>query len=112
MNKTIAPELEPILRKMCEMVNVPYEKVDFTKERWFHDHTWTAEQEKEFKEWLAKYMFNSQAARVALSYCRKDMTSCEQFAEMFAFNYGWKVLRDGKAEQSGVRGMRPAPDGV
>lgn len=112
MKKSVAPELEPILKKMCEMVGVPYEKMDFKKERWFHEHSWTSEQQAEFKTWLTKYMFDNQDARVALSYCRKDMTSCQKFADMFVFNYGWRTKRDGQADESSVRGLRPAPDGV
>jgi len=111
MNKTIAPELEPILKKMCEIIGVNHETIDFKQEQWFTSHSWTKEQETEFVDWLTHYIYNNKEARLRLSYARKDKASCAQFARLFVLNYGWKV-KAARPESGGLHSLRPSPSGV
>lgn len=41
-----------VLIKMCSYVGVRFEDVDFKEEKWYLNHSWTAEQEKDFCDWL------------------------------------------------------------
>lgn len=38
------PELKLIMTHMCDMIGVNYDDVDFKKQDWFWEHTWTIAQ--------------------------------------------------------------------
>ena len=45
--KKFGKHLTVVLKKMCKMVKADLEKINFKKENWFWDYTWTEkEQEK------------------------------------------------------------------
>ena len=99
MNETdkngFGPELKLIMSHMCEMIGVNYDDVDFKKEGWFWEHTWTMAQEEEFITWLTNLLYTDTKVRKAiLSFPSKDKKRCEGGARFFASNYGWKLLTE------------------
>lgn len=87
--------LKPILSKMCEMVGVESNQVDFKAEQWFWEHTWTQKQEDEFIEWLTQYLVdNIEARRLAMRFPTKRRKQCKESAEAFVWNYGWKTAEE------------------
>jgi len=83
--------LQQILRQMCYVIGVDPETIDFGQHDWYMQHTWTQEQEQEFKIWLTDYIYNNNEARKEiLEFPRKDKKHCEKAASEFLFNYGWK----------------------
>ena len=74
---------------MCRRVSVAIETVDFTKSDWFLQHTWTAEEEDDFRRWLGvflkthKYVGRGKKRGVDWGYYE---------AGKLIFNYGWKQL--------------------
>ena len=100
MNKGPVPELVPVLHKMCELVGVDYSVVDFRKDKWNRDHSWTVTQQNEFKEWFTEYVFTNRDARIKLSFARKDRASCQQFAEIFTISFGWLIRHDKREEEN------------
>ena len=78
---------------MCSSVDVKYVDVNFKKEQWFLEHTWTCEKETKFKNWLVSYLYRKESARDELmSLTYKSKKNCMKAAEDFIFNYGWKCV--------------------
>lgn len=75
-------QLDTILDKMFEMVGADRDKIDTKKNNWFHKHSWTEEQEKEFIDWTADYL-NKKA--------KQSKKSALKQAQWINLNYGWKV---------------------
>lgn len=84
--------LTAILKKMCSITNAEYTNIDFKREDWFLDHTWTIKQELEFKSWLVKYLKKSAGARKELMNFPTLFTKnhLEKVASFFVLTYGWK----------------------
>ena len=77
---------------MCRLAGVDYTKVDKTKEQWFMLHSWDAETQKQFRDFLADYlhkMLGAQQELYSSKYMRKE--ECINAADMFILNYGWKI---------------------
>jgi len=87
-------EVDIILKHMCEIINVDYDTINIKEEDWYLKHSWTLEQEKNFVNWLANYLYTNKEARLALYKVSHKFTKtqCEKKAGFFAFNYGWKLL--------------------
>ena len=96
MSNEAKKHLEVILRKMCRMVGANYNSMNFKESNWFHKHSWTEEEESEFKKWLIKYFNDHVEARHALmKFPLKKYV--KESAQSFIFNYGWK-LKENKNE--------------
>ena len=94
--KNIADEGFPytafILEQMCMKVNANPDNIDFGKQDWFHSFEWYEEQEEEFIEWLADYLYNNKEARKELlRFPSRSKKVMRRAAEQFVFNYGWKL---------------------
>lgn len=80
------------LKQMCSIIGVSEINLDLPF--WFHEHTWTSEQENEFKSWLYntlktdKSMVKSLTKNTNLG---KTKEAREKLVNEFVFNYGWKV---------------------
>ena len=82
--------LETILREMCGRVNTDYDKMDFTKNDWFRQHSWTVEEEKDFIKWMTTYLYNNTKARNELmNITKKNKKNCEEAVRWWIFTYGW-----------------------
>ena len=95
--------IDVILTKMFEMVNLDWSNPDikadyrvFDKDsQWYWRNEWTREQEIEFIEWLADYLYQSSGARKAImSYPIKNKKRCLEVANWFNVNYGWKTKKE------------------
>ena len=69
-----------VITKMCEVIGVKYDDVDFTNHRWFLEYSWTREEEEEFRDWL-------------ITLIEKTTIDTRHYAEVqanfFILNYGW-----------------------
>jgi len=83
--KQLSKEVQPIIEKMCDMIDVEPESIDYGKEEWYYDHTWTQEQENEFFLWLKEYSIKK-------NLCLKHKAG--KLAGMFILNYGWRTKRN------------------
>jgi len=80
-----------IMDKMCSMVGVKREDIDMSKEGWFREHEWTAEQDKEFMKWMLKYLENHPSAQTELyGYVASKKINIQR-VENFCLQYGWKI---------------------
>ena len=93
METEINKELGIVLSKMFEVVGETYTPDKVKNPNWFLAHTWTALNQKLFKEWLSKHIRESASARNALTVLRVKPTKtlADKFADEFVFNYGWKL---------------------
>ena len=84
--------IQAVLREMCKRVEADTENIDFGKHNWFWEYEWTKEQEKDFVEWLADYLYTSTEARREMArFPRKTKKDCSKVAYWFVWNHGWKT---------------------
>lgn len=90
------PKLVEILEKMCEMVGVKIEDVDFDDENWFWQYEWTIDEEKQYTDWLAEKIINDKQLRKDVFDCniQVNLGLARSLAKMFVFNWGWKLKDD------------------
>ena len=90
-----------ILKKMCEAVGVDPGAIDFKKNAWYLEHSWTTEQQNEFISRLATHLYRDKRAYYALTSQIKSKKRCEAVAREFVFNYGW-TTNTSQNEQKGA----------
>ncbi len=88
MINELSPHAQIVFKKMCDMVNAPYNIVGI--DRWFLLYTWTPEAEKEFMTWLNNYLKSSKEARKELMRFPNSKNT-EKVVKEFIFQYGWKT---------------------
>jgi len=85
--------LKKTLKKMCEMVNIDYDSIDFESDGWYHSATWTTKQERKFTKWLADKLIEDKKFRFDMLkevYARNPPKKLmKKAAEQFAWCYGW-----------------------
>jgi hypothetical protein len=85
-----------IMQKMFDMVGET-EKPDegyCSSPSWFTNHEWTSEQEDEYVDWLAQYLYTNRKAQIELverSGRKMSKKRCRTAASAFVTNYGWKL---------------------
>jgi len=82
-----------VFTKMCEMVNVKIEDIDFSKDGWYREHSWTREQEKEFCDWLINEIRTNNKVRkeiTTLPY-RPTKKRVQETVMWFNLMWGWKT---------------------
>jgi len=86
-----------VLEAMFKKVSAEEDKVDLAKEGWFHTYTWTAIQEKEFKNWLVKELSKKRWLWEGLTdnkpYTMAKKANRVKLAEEFLFMWGWKTYQ-------------------
>ena len=81
-----------VLRKMCQSVDVDWKKVDFQERDWYWKHTWTIEDQNEFKTWLSDLLYTDTKVRnQIMQHPIRNKTICRKTADWFVFQYGWKI---------------------
>ncbi|MBU1067589.1 hypothetical protein KKE60_07355 [Patescibacteria group bacterium] len=96
-DQTIGKYLEIVLQEVCKRVGAPCEGIDFKKDRWFEDYSWTMKEEESFTNWMVDLLYNNSSARRELTgHCGKNKKMCERAAQEFVFMYGWKYKADSK----------------
>jgi len=86
--------LENIFAVMCRVIEVDYNTIDRTKDRWYSEYEWSEDVEDKFKEWMIDYIHKIPEAQRELydkAYMRRS--DCELAVSMFLLNYGWKTKR-------------------
>lgn len=82
-----------VFTKMCSYVDVKYEDVDFSKEDWYLEHTWTKEQEKDFCDWLANEIRTNTKVRNGITTHRykPSKENAKKTVMWFNLMWGWKT---------------------
>lgn len=89
------PYLVRLIRRMCEVINVDYDSIDFQEDGWYEKHTWTDEQENEYILWVAQELYNNADMREELlEDPSQDIANCFEAAVHFVANFGWDTLGD------------------
>lgn len=96
-----------VLIKMCTYVGVKYEDIDFKKENWYMEHTWTAEQEKDFCDWLINEIRTNNEIRKGITNLPYKPSKKRAKSAVMWFNlmWGWKtkeiITKEIIAEENG-----------
>lgn len=77
--------MDEILTKQFEMVGLEYNPHIVKKEGWYLEHSWTAEQQEDFKAWLSRYL--KRRLKFTKEYCDRQ-------AAWHILHVGWR-LSDG-----------------
>lgn len=95
LNEEENKHLVYLLKKMCAIIDVDYDSVDFQDEEWYELHTWTEKQENEYILWVAEELYaNTEMREELLEDPAKDITNCFTAAVHFVANFGWDTLGD------------------
>ena len=89
MDEISTEHSKEILNKMCEWINIDPKTVDWTDREWFTQHTWTAEQEQKFIDWVAGFLLEKKYVRGPIS--RTNKKTAHHQATKIVANYGWKT---------------------
>lgn len=82
-----------VLKELCARVGANFEDIDFSKDGWFKEYSWTEDEEKDFVIWFAKFL-NHKGARTEITKypsLLKLRSQREKFARKFVSNFGWKI---------------------
>lgn len=80
-----------VLKKMCKYVGARYAEIDFNKDNWYADYSWTLENENDFVGWLTKQIRTNKEIRrttYELSF-KPSKELAKKMAQAFVFNHGW-----------------------
>ena len=82
-----------IKKKLCSYVGADYKEIDWenTADPYYWKYTWTNEQEEDFKNWLADYLYSSKQARMIYRTPPRNKKQCKECAYWFTWNHGWKT---------------------
>ena len=81
-----------ILKEMFKRVGADYESFNFSQKNWFWSHSWSKEQEEDFRKWLGGFLVANKLVRKG-KYRGQD-NGYYQAGKLLS-NYGWK-LKNGK----------------
>ncbi len=89
-DKPIGSQLRIILEKMFEGTGITYSDQYVKTDDWYFNYRWTEEQENEFTDWLADYLYkNSQARKELMTLSTKSKPACMKAAIQFTCFFGW-----------------------
>jgi hypothetical protein len=89
-DKPIGSQLRIILEKMFEGTGITYSDQYVKTDDWYLNYRWTEEQENEFTDWLADYLYkNSQARKELMALSTKSKAACMKAAIQFTSFFGW-----------------------
>ena len=89
--KEYSPELQTVLKKMCDMVGAPYSVVN-SHDYWYQDYEWTEALEEEFRKWFLKYINKVKNARALYGYEGTKKLN-DSRVRMFLLQYGWSIKK-------------------
>ena len=82
MNRNYEETCEECLKEMFKRVGEKYPNEELTsQEDWYHQRSWTPEEEEDFRDWMAKYVKKKH---------RWDKKTIEIEIAMFLLMWGWK----------------------
>jgi len=89
---TLETIIARILLKMCVVVGANFYKLDTSRKDWFFEYEWTQEQQDDFIDFVADYLYkNKIALRLLTNSPLYGKKRCRKVASEFIFNYGWKL---------------------
>ena len=85
--------MKSVLVKMCSYVDVCFDDIDFKKDGWYSEHTWTEEQEKDFCNWLENEISTNNEVRKGITTLpyRPSKKRIKQAVMWFNLMWGWKT---------------------
>lgn len=89
--KKMSDSLVVVLKKMCDIVGADFDSIQFESDDWFLKHSWEEDQEKEFIDWMADYLYKNRIARLEMTKITNNTKrNCRNAAVQFVWNYGWR----------------------
>ena len=78
------------IKKMCHFAGVDYDEINFNKDMWQDDFTWTKDQMYAFRKWMREDL-RSHKARRNLIMNNPSKDNILAFVNSFVAAYGFKV---------------------
>ena len=94
MKNEINPEIQILLKKMCDTVGAKYEPKLFLTEQWYNKYWWTETEEQEFKQFIKNLLIKNTKFRNAFlnDGTIKNRKTYDKAIDQFCFNFGWYTL--------------------
>jgi hypothetical protein len=86
--------LKKIFEELAKRVGSSLEEINFDDKNWFEKHTWTVEEELNYKNWLIEFMENNPDViedLVKEGLLRRDINN---MATDFVIFYGWNYKKN------------------
>ena len=91
MNEHLSEGIKIILSEMCNKVGTNLDEIDVTEDFWFTKHTWTTQEEDDFKEWMLKFITgNYPLFKETFVNPKSNKKRLKRQIDQFLWNYGWK----------------------
>lgn len=90
---TYGDPLDSILKDLCDAVEADYYSIDFTEKDWYYQHSWTMQDQIDFKNQLIKKIKNNKKFYSSIVDTSSDR-AINKNLEMFLFTYGWKFKKE------------------
>lgn len=94
----IGKHLKVILEEMCSRVCTELSKIDILQKDWQEKHTWSIDEEKDFQNWLYKYLVTNYDALIEIStYRPNESISTNELMNLtkeFTLFYGWALEKE------------------
>ncbi len=92
--------LEAVVGEMCRWIGIEPKDAHCWKRdaehdpEWYLRHTWTAEQQQDFTDWLADKLYADKDWRKLMRFPEKNKAKCQAAAAYFVLQFGWRVSED------------------
>ena len=77
------------IKKMCHFAEVDYNSINFNKDLWQNDYTWTKDQMEAFREWMREDLRSHKAKRNMVMN-NPSKNNIAAFVNSFVAAYGFK----------------------
>lgn len=85
--------LDIIFKEMCKRAGADFDKMDFGKEGWYKQYSWSEKQSDDFGKWFVDYLVEHKAASRELYGYAMPKYRCKEAWSWFNLTYGWKYER-------------------
>jgi hypothetical protein len=80
---------------MCDIADVDYYSIDFQSDGWYSKHTWSKNEEYDFKVWFYEYLRdNKEARKEIMNYPSTKSKNIEEAVSFFVSMYGFVTRKD------------------
>jgi hypothetical protein len=90
---------EKAVRKMFEIGCHDFDSCDFSeknsyKDEWYYTHTWSEQQEQEFKQWLTLFLVNKKNMRNISGHGYSNKKTRVRTVALFLLQHGFRIHKE------------------
>jgi hypothetical protein len=86
----MSEHVEYLLREMCRRVGADYDTMDFKKQDWYMDYSWTEAEETEYRAWMLDVLKHNKMVRKGFGITITSSAYLKKEIMWWMLMYGWK----------------------